>query len=240
MRALNEGRGSNPGDTWSSSNELVALRADRHRSTKAGGRTPATPISIASGAILDVHVALNEGRGSNPGDTSVVRLNAVVAVAVEVAQRRPGVEPRRHLRARVQPATMLPPFRSTKAGGRTPATPDAMRSSAVPADFRRRSTKAGGRTPATPAEKASGTSHSRPRSLNEGRGSNPGDTRHWSASRAPICRVAQRRPGVEPRRHLRMGSHGRIHQSISVTAQRRPGVEPRRHLRQVVEREPAS
>ena len=115
----------------------------RRRSTKAGGRTPATRVD--HDLVPTRRHTLNEGRGSNPGDT----LNPTNSTAnvFETAQRRPGVEPRRHIAPDPTCGSVLP--RSTKAGGRTPAT---LSRCSVPG------------MPRLPT-------------LNEGRGSNPGDTR---------------------------------------------------------------
>ena len=133
---LNEGRGSNPGDT------LAAAVQPRlaPRSTKAGVRIPATRHGPERCAVPVP--PLNEGRGSNPGDT--VGSSRIAAATVR-AQRRPGFESRRH---RVQ-------FRFRD-------------------DHVVRSTKAGVRIPATPRRDTPCPALSRP--LNEGRGSNPGDT----------------------------------------------------------------
>ena len=165
------------------------------RSTKAGGRTPATPPWIAEKLPREA-----------------------------LAQRRPGVEPRRRvdeLRSAADAAA-----RSTKAGGRTPATQEVVaraRRSCLLAQrrpgveprrrleeldrkanhFRRRSTKAGGRTPAT---------------------------REVAAASAAFLGIAQRRPGVEPRRRSLACI---VTIPRSVLAQRRPGVEPRRRTRRV-------
>ena len=135
--SLNEGRGANPGDTG------VARRGHRRahvRSTKAGARTPATqvgrrdarrarlPRSTKAGARTPATLrrcprgrpcwtTLNEGRGANPGDTFVRCTHAPPCLP---AQRRPGREPRRHVRPlHPRPALLA---RSTKAGARTPAT----------------------------------------------------------------------------------------------------------------------
>ena len=137
-RALNEGRGANPGDT---ARRTPARIAAPGRSTKAGARTPATRRGLDAGGTAGP--SLNEGRGANPGDTLTARSPALppsalnegrganpgdtpVAVqpptgTLEPAQRRPGREPRRHAGASGAFPLYLP--RSTKAGARTPATP---------------------------------------------------------------------------------------------------------------------
>ena len=87
-----------------------------------------------------------------------------------IAQRRPGPRPRRHLMERH--LSMAFTLRSTKAGAETPATHHIPW---VHCLMLQRSTKAGAETPAT-----HGTgNYWAPirRSLNEGRGRDPGDTR---------------------------------------------------------------
>ena len=210
---LNEGQGSNPGDTPQRSDRVRPAVA---RSTKARVRTPATPLPGQTHAS-DAR-ALNEGQG---------------------------FEPRRHVAGRWD-ASRHPP-RSTKARVRTPATPrrySACRACRTRAqrrpgfeprrhqsrsDNRRastasvRSTKARVRTPATRAgrrRRGSGRA-----TLNEGQGSNPGDTIGVLLINVPFS-SAQRRPGFEPRRHFRGDNRLPVR---SDPAQRRPGFEPRRH-----------
>ena len=96
------------------------------------------------------------------------------------AQRRPGCEPRRHIHQLRQ--LFQPVRRSTKAGVRTPATRVACQLDRPRGALR--STKAGVRTPAT--LDAPSPIRSRARSLNEGRGANPGDT----TSVALACRYS--------------------------------------------------
>ena len=200
LGSLNEGRGSNPGDTSSASAasplSLTATqrrpgveprRHPRHvaqvggivgRSTKAGGRTPATRNPRLRPSRRPT--PLNEGRGSNPGDTTK---SPTVAPEGMIAQRRPGVEPRRH--QLWTPTTSSGPRHAQRRPGVEPRR--------HPLHVRRRvrpycrSTKAGGRTPATPghADKCAATHHA----LNEGRGSNPGDT---SPSRRPSATSSTR------------------------------------------------
>ncbi len=217
---------------------VLARDVQRLRSTKAGGRTPAT--RAISQPPSRRPCPLNEGRGSNPGDT--MRMNRQVLQDID-AQRRPGVEPRRHMTAAM--GVRRESARSTKAGGRTPATPDYDRQGTYPddgaqrrpgvdprrhavlLDHRRdrllRSTKAGGRTPATLQEDDE-SAHVESRSTKAG-GRTPAT--HPQA-RMMCCTqpgFAQRRPGVEPRRHMSLPEQFRG----PSTAQRRPGVEPRRH-----------
>ena len=111
------------------------------------------------------------------------------------AQRRPGREPRRH-----RPPPRRPrrrdADRSTKAGARTPATPGPVgsRSPCCPSAQRRP-----GREPRRHVQRRRG--RQRRTSLNEGRGANPGDT-HYYRFRFRLRFRAQRRPGREPRRHI--------------------------------------
>ena len=160
------------------------------------------------------------------------------------AQRRPGFEPRRHTAGHYYNDNE--PYRSTKAGVRTPATHVEL---VLEPELLDRSTKAGVRTPATRAPAVLGKPPGSA-TLNEGRGSNPGDTMSRLAWSCKLCH-AQRRPGFEPRRHLALwGWRGWTECSLNEGrgsnpgdtahafkwriaesyAQRRPGFEPRRHL----------
>ena len=115
----------------------VALR----RSTKAGARTPATLDQAAD--QVDGSARSTKAGARTPA--TLVNAGAEV-VGQNLAQRRPGREPRRHhqLPGRCNDTS----GRSTKAGARTPATPPPR---PRPRTRRpRRSTKAGARTPATP------------------------------------------------------------------------------------------
>ena len=88
-RSLNEGRGTHPGDTTpmvpACASGWRAQRRPGHaprrhvdtgpesaprldRSTKAGARTPATPLTLPRKPLIAL-TALNEGRGTHPGDT---------------------------------------------------------------------------------------------------------------------------------------------------------------------------
>ena len=120
---LNKGRGSNPGDTRRSALGQVGPLVDavaqqrpgfeprRHsstdtvtwavqsayRSTKAGVRTPATPAVGPSNA----EATLNSHAQQRPGFEPRRHLEAATQNAtVEHAQQRPGFEPRRHYRER--------------------------------------------------------------------------------------------------------------------------------------------
>ena len=210
--ALNEGRVANPGDTssrataanWSRAAQRRPGREPRRhapkvfrlsitapiRSTKAGSRTPATrsrPMTAALGVT-----PLNEGRGANPGDTD--RSSGSDSQPAS-AQRRPGRDPGdtaaySSVGGRLGSAQRRP--------GREPRRHGlALRLAGRGGG---RSTKAGARTPATRADVR--YPPRRPVSLNEGRGANPGDTPFRAAS-PPHGSSAQRRPGREPRRHLR-------------------------------------
>ncbi len=167
---LNEGRGRNPGDTC---RKLSGLFAPRLRSTKAGAGTPAThgggQSSFAIGKCAQRRpgpeprrhdrtradrrarpVALNEGRGRNPGDTSRSRCTdgRCRHPLNEGRGRNPGdtVASRYHGRRDAD--------RSTKAGAGTPATPGHQADLADRVGLR--STKAGAGTPATLLIRTSG------------------------------------------------------------------------------------
>ena len=90
LRALNEGRSVNPGDTGPGE---PAHHHGERRSTKAGASTPATRPFAA--ACRPRWRALNEGRSVNPGDTTVC---GCVPSTMASAQRRPERQPRRHTR----------------------------------------------------------------------------------------------------------------------------------------------
>ena len=141
VTALNEGRGANPGDTLRPRRRRLPPPA---RSTKAGARTPATPILVHDHPVR-IHRSTKAG-ARTPATPATPSTRCCPA---RCAQRRPGREPRRHQRP---PAILQPEAaRSTKAGARTPATPrvDVRRMHAMGA----RSTKAGARTPATLARR---------------------------------------------------------------------------------------
>ena len=168
----------------------------------------------------------NEGRGKIPGDT---RPQSSAASSINTAQRRPGNAPGdtsnassfqvtiAQCRSRGHPGeTGATVTRSTKARARTPATPTGRRRLD-------RSTKAGARAPAT-LEVCRVPRHRRS-TLNEGRGTHPGDTGGSSRHAGSPLGIAQRRPGHAPRRHT---SHG-CRWWVAADAQRRPGHAPRRH-----------
>ena len=118
------------------------------------------------------------------------------------------------------------PDRSTKAGAPTPATPTGYQ----PMPSRPIALNEG--RGSNPGDTPRRTTQRRGRiPLNEGRGSNPGDTRSaGDASR--LVDHAQRRPGLQPRRH----ATGHVYQGGNSIAQRRPGLQPRRHSRFSVSR----
>ncbi len=189
------------------------------RSTKAGARTPATPPGHQPASPPSP--ALNEGRGTHPGDTD--RAMSAFARRASLNEGRgthPGdtiVRSQGH-----QGGT----HRSTKAGARTPATHAPGGQGRV---YRAsRSTKAGARTPATRWCRRNrcgpgGT-------LNEGRGTHPGDTGPpavvgWGAGRRST-KAGARTPAT-PAAHAAGGHELR-------SAQRRPGHAPRRHWTSVL------
>ena len=258
--ALNEGRGSNPGDTrpWRSrtGRSSHAQRRPGFEPRRHGGAIDLVGRSAASAQRRPgfeprrhrghhcpsggVFAPLNEGRGSNPGDTCLDGGPRQTSGALNEgrgrtgdatyysAQRRPGFEPRRHTRRPALPGRAL-----RCSEGRTPATP-AVRG-------RRRSTKAGVRTPATHRSPIRISSRSRQRALNEGRGSNPGDTSlrraarryagHWRSTKAGVRTPATHRRDCQtldgPLNEGRGSPRARNRSAAS--AQRRPGFEPRRH-----------
>ena len=193
------------------------------------GRTPAE-----SGS-------LNEGRGANPGDTANASEHhrSRSPTLNEGRGANPGDTSLTPLTSDCDPTAQRRPGREPR---RHPPRPAGRFAAAV------RSTKAGARTPATRG--CAPTGRSRRRSLNEGRGANPGDTRVMPDADGRAI-TAQRRPGREPRRHQvpregwgrgsaalnegRGANPGdtRIAGSCAAGmshAQRRPGREPRRHL----------
>ena len=212
LNTLNEGRGSNPGDTrpWTFADwtirslpgltpgDTTRHAAQQVRSTKAGVRTPATPCPCREPLGQSV---------SNPGDTSSVDVHGPLSSAT--AQRRPGFEPRRHMRRRTYDLVNeglrqsrrhvfgsrwggQRVLRSTKAGVRTPATLRLYSWHMLSP------TKAGVRTPAPSPRRSAGC-------------------------RCP--HFAQRRPGFEPRRHLSA--------SVSARSEGRgsnPGRHPQHHI----------
>ena len=188
------------------------------RSTKAGARTPATRLRSTCTHLRSP--PLNEGRGANPGDTCVAE---VATQMNDIAQRRPGREPRRH-RGRGRYGGGFS-GRSTKAGARTPATLTVDQIPAHDHTAQRRP----GREPrrhvrARISVGAAAAAQRRP-------GREP--RRHpVFLEEAVHVAHAQRRPGREPRRHF-----VRIGPSVVISiAQRRPGREPRRHLRRFLYR----
>ena len=212
--ALNEGRGANPGDTWTDagSNPLadVAQRRPgreprRHRRRHA-----------ACGAVPG---PLNEGRGANPGDTCAHR-------APDGGDGPPlnegrGANPGDTSCARIRPRSCS--VRSTKAGARTPATLEIVRAQVAPLA---RSTKAGARTPATPLHLGT---DGKLQDRSTKAGARTPATRGRSAATVRRCMGAQRRPGREPRRHIqhRAGNERRLGRSTKAGA-RTPATPARR------------
>ena len=176
------------------SNVLTGQVLDAPRSTKAGASTPATRLTL-EGKRSDPE-ALNEGRGINPGDTSLPMCN--VCIPGLPAQRRPGHQPRRHIhRGGCSQLNFV--GRSTKAGASTPATPVANVVGVSVKQFR--STKAGASTPATRLAVWS-TAHPGFRSTKAGASTPATLTADRSRTSTPAVVVgAQRRPGHQPRRH---------------------------------------
>ncbi len=159
-------------------------------------------------------VALNEGRGTNPGNTAAddARIREL-----EAAQRRPGHEPRQHSIANISKSWSRTAQR--RPGHEPRQHPELIRAgtSDQPALNEGRGTNPGN----TASRLATDVP---PHPLNEGRGTNPGNTSPETAIMATIF-DAQRRPGHEPRQHNCVTDH--IPDGLN--AQRRPGHEPRQH-----------
>ena len=193
-RALNEGRGSHPGDTCPAG---VRKSAGRRSLNEGRGSHPGDTRARSAG-LLAHYSTLNEGRGSHPGDTFST---SACSISTPTAQRRPGLSPRRHL--------CLPssPLGRTASAQRRPGLSPRRHSNAWPHSEQSgpRSTKAGALTPATPVPARYRDSRGFS-PLNEGRGSHPGDTPSCRVSSSSYLRTAQRRPGLSPRRHWRSRS----------------------------------
>ena len=193
--ALNEGRGANPGDT---ERQPAVDGHQATRSTKAGARTPATPGTV-------------RGSGHPLADRSTK-----AGARTPATHARPAPRGRRRLSLNEgrganpgDTASGRPPFgvRAALNEGRGANPGDTDLLGPALDGLLTRSTKAGARTPATPPRPWSRASPGA--SLNEGRGANPGDT-PTPVTRALTDRVAQRRPGREPRRHERYADAVRV------------------------------
>ena len=205
-------------------------------STKAGARTPATPVVRCP--RWRRRATLNEGRGANPGDTgSDPNMRACWPTLNEGRGANPSDTTRWPARSRSRKPPLnegrganpgdtgasseprLTVTRAQRRPGREPRRHPAFSAFAMScASAQRRP----GREPRR--HRGTGTARRPSSSLNEGRGANPDDTRCAVASTVGYCH-AQRRPGREPRRHSAIRSPP----TRQATAQRRPGREPRRH-----------
>ncbi len=146
--SLNEGRGVNPGDTRRT---RAADGCARGALNEGRGVNPGDTRCCRPGPST-ARTPLNEGRGVNPGDTSAPQR---ISVGLLNAQRRPRCEPRRHRTpAGVNPGDTLRLLRKHNS-----PNPAQRRPRCEP-----RRHAAFSRTPCLC------------RSLNEGRGVNPGDT----------------------------------------------------------------
>ena len=182
--------------------QLRKPRQQPHRSTKAGALTPATlaqhgpPCVEAAGKLaqrrpglsprrhhhyvpawsgVPLASPLNEGRGSHPGDTSSTSSRTGQSGHMHRSTKAGALTPAT-LASSHRGSGTSPSVRSTKAGALTPATHDNDYLAVAMTRFER-STKAGALTPAT-----------RP----------PGVGAHANM----LLMVAQRRPGLSPRRHV--------------------------------------
>ncbi len=142
---------------------------------------------------------------------------------VEIAQRRPGRQPQRHRLKRLPEQSG--DQRSTKAGASAPATRG--RPSGDMARSMKTLNEGRGVSPSDTREPFSPRGLS-PGTLNEGRGVSPSDTGrfgHFGNGDWPPS--AQRRPGRQPQRHCAIQS---VSLSLPTGAQRRPGRQPQRHM----------
>ena len=196
--ALNEGRGANPGDTSYCTRGPAPGRGARSSLNEGRGANPGDTVKhVWQPCPCALREALNEGRGANPGDT-LLPLPRVRSKPHSAAQRRPGREPRRHLKY-AAPVVRTDARRAQRRPGREPrrhaaSTCQPPRCTALnegwganPGDTAwrstegrspDRSTKAGARTPATRPTRSTRNTGVAVVSLNEGRGANPGDTRY--------------------------------------------------------------
>ena len=191
MPSLNEGRGSNPGDTREYSRSPNAAMLPR--STKAGVRTPATRSSPNGPRRLPCRSTKAGVRTPATRDVASPTTSSYTS-----AQRRPGFEPRRH-RPSIMMISCALPFAQRRPGFEP-----------------RRHLR----------------SHSQTNGSLSFAQRRPGfePRRHRKCSSAVLVSLtsAQRRPGFEPRRHaLCLALNSGV-----CFAQRRPGFEPRRHPRQ--------
>ena len=207
--ALNEGRGAHPGDTSASSSR----RSKSAIAQRRPGRAPRRHRS-ASRARMD-RLRRSTKAGARTPATQVGR--TACGRAPSPLNEGRGAHPGD---TGAQPDHERPPrHRSTKAGARTPAT-HRLRHAGIIRPVR--STKAGARTPATPPGPARCRCSNR--TLNEGRGAHPGDTRGLRVDRhgrhARSTKAGAHTPATPSPRATRPTSGG---------AQRRPGRTPRRH-----------
>ena len=217
-------------------------RLDTHaagddRSTKAGARTPATRTS--TGPRTTAPSSLNEGRGTHPGDTHAAQLRR---------RKRPARSTKAGARTPATPGWATDPgghrvslnegrgthpgdtlhllqsidrvSRAQRRPGHAPRRHEHGRRQPLPE--RDRSTKAGARTPATRSR--GWRVPSEPWTLNEGRGTHPGDTCSCAPARGTPTALNEGR-GTHPGDTL----YARCQRWSSVFAQRRPGHAPRRH-----------
>ena len=146
----------------------------------------------SGGSAAGAH-PLNEGRGVSPGDTAK---DPTSGSAVHSAQRRPGREPRRHL---TPPSTSHSDDCAQRRPGREPRRHPRSRGAAWSSTTALNEGR--GVSPGDTPSRCSSARRAGASPLNEGRGVRPGDTRPAPCGRNHCRRLAQRRPGREPRRH---------------------------------------
>ena len=210
------------------------------RSTKAGVETPATRSGSRTKRCRSW--TLNEGRGRDPGDTPyrglrhAARSHRSTKAGVETpatpwdvdtvtdilrsAQRRPGSRPRRHFMGSFSNPSIIHAQRRPGSRPRRHLVPSMEMASPMFAQRRP------GSRPRRHRETCRSLWWQPPRSLNEGRGRDPGDTRHPLPSH-PAHRSLNEGRGRDPGDTVGLG----VGLGVARSAQRRPGSRPRRHNR---------
>ena len=211
-RALNEGRGVNPGDTRRG---LKGTLAQAPPAQRRPGREPRRH-SGHQKLLRFPAGSLNEGRGVNPGDTPP---RHSTRPAPSTAQRRPGREPRRH-----DPAAAVYEFEvhAQRRPGREP---------------RRHSPEATARRPGrralnegrgvNPGDTRLGCSNDAGthRPLNEGRGVNPGDTANQAGGRLNLP-ISQENRAIKERNGSNCPKHRLLYTAIQPLGDPNPRTNP--------------
>ena len=186
VQALNEGRSVNPGDTSMRHGRLdwgsIGVRAQR-RPERQPRRHSGLPAYDEQGRRR--MLALNEGRSVNPGDTPSSSRRHRDLEPVDIAQRRPERQPRRHDRHEGVRGWSSTPFNAPLNEGR----------SVNPGD--------------TWSKMMHHVRDTLVQSLNEGRSVNPGDTAKFCKRAVPGQTIARPR-AREPRRRRVCGHFTRF------------------------------